>query len=62
MANLPPSSPEPKRQPSKGIAIVEKYRGKMNTLSDSERAEHFARGLQLIYGGGDSDKAKVSRR
>lgn len=57
MASHPSPSSEPKRQPSKGAAIVEKYRPKLNALSDARREQYFNQGMQMIYGG--SSKAKV---
>lgn len=51
---------EPKRRVTKGSAIVERNRAKLNALTDSDRDGLFNKGMQLIYGGGSS-KAKVSR-
>lgn len=54
------SSSANKGQPTKGAAIVERNRAKLNALTDSQRDDLFNKGMQLIYGGGSS-KAKVSR-
>lgn len=56
------SSPAPAPKPSKGSAVVAKYRAKMNAMTDTERAANFESGMRLIYGGGDSNKAKVYSR
>ncbi len=35
---------------SSGTRIVEKYRPKMNKLSDAERQDLMTRAMQLVYG------------
>lgn len=47
---------------SAGTAIVEKHRTQMNALTDVQREKLFSKGMQLIYGGGKTHKAKVSSR
>lgn len=59
MAASAPAS-DLKKQPTKGAALVERNRAKLNALTDSQREDFFNKGMQLIYGGG-SAKAKVSR-
>jgi hypothetical protein len=54
------ASAEVSRRPSKGTAIVDKNRAKMNSMTDAQRSQYFERGMQLIYGGGT--KSKVHSR
>lgn len=55
------SAPESGRRPVKGNIIIDKYRPMMNNLTDTQREEHYKRGLQMIHGGGSS-QAEVRRR
>ena len=45
---------------SRGTKLVAKYRPRMSALTDEEREQLMARGLQIIYG--DTQPAKRAHR
>jgi hypothetical protein len=52
---------QPKTEPeTPGMKLVEKYRPRMSQLTDTERQNLMARGLQIIYG--DTPATKSTHR
>lgn len=50
MRGMKKAAPKPKEKKTSGTAIVEKYRPRMNKLSDTERERLLARAMGTIYG------------
>lgn len=49
------------KRPTRGTVVAEKYRAKLNSLPDNQRAALLEEGMQMIYGDQRPAKTTVSR-
>ncbi len=48
-------------RPTRGTVVAQKYRAKLNSLPDNQRATLLEEGMQLIYGDQRPSKTTVRR-